>query len=98
MAWLIRIISQFGGLLLISRRGMRNWNRLFSHSPFPITGVSVFEMAIEADVGGDFDRVIFRANAHVRQCVAEVSIFDYARAPAGVDLYFARQRNLAVEK
>src|SRR5262245_66671790 len=67
-------------------------------SPLPIPDVSVVELTIEADVGVDFDRVIFRADAHVRKRVAEVSTFDYARAPAGVDLYFARQRNLAVEK
>src|SRR5262245_43318303 len=68
------------------------------HSPFPIPDVSVVEITIEADVGVDFDRVIFRADAHVRERVAQVSTFDNARAPAGVDLYFARQRNLAVEK
>src|SRR5262245_39434676 len=68
------------------------------HSPFPIPDVSVVELTIETDIGVDFDRVIFRADTHVRKRVAEVSTFDYARVTAGVDLYFARQRNLAVEK
>src|SRR5215468_10641049 len=67
-------------------------------SPLPIPDVSAVEIRIEADVGVDFDRVIFRADAHVGKRVAEDSTFDYARAPAGVDPYFARQRNLAVEK